>query len=318
MYRKRRERGSRVTEQRQELLEEQQQQQVERQQVRLERLEPRERLSQASKRVLPERSERLELRELQVLPDKQDKLPVERLSLVPRQPELPQLRPVSEALEVSELEQSPAREERQFPEHQPLPPGHSELPVQELLDSLDRRRIPQRLDNSVRTPIRQRPEQLLQQDKLWPVLPGRIPSLLQTEFSQDLEHPLINRDVPEEYRPPAPSHEPPRPHRLASLPSPHLYPSPILIPFQLFLELLIPLLLQIPIRNSNSRLLPALLPLTLSAKLLLLQPVHEPVSRLLASQVPQDSATPSPQPRNVSVPALRPRRSRAASACNRS
>lgn len=299
---------------------------MEHQVVRLERLALRGRLSLVSNRVLPERLER---RLVQLVPlelqDKPGKSQDERLSLDLRLPGQLPLKPV---LEVSELEQSPVVwEERQFPEHQPLPAERSELLLQEQLANLDRLRTPLRLDSSVRTPTQRqlvrliqplRLVQLLRPDKRWPVLPGRIPSLLQTESRQDLEHLRINLAVPEEYRLPAPLRELLRPHPLASLPSPLLYPSPILIPFQLFLEILIPLLLQLPIRNSNSRLLLALLPLTLSAKLPLPQPVHEPVSRLLASQVPQDSAIPSPRPRNELDRASLRLRSRAVSACSRS
>lgn len=155
VYRKRREPVSRVTEQRQEL-------QVEQQQVRPDRLELRERRSQASKRALLERLVRLELRELLVQPDKPDKSQVERLSLVPRPPELPLLKLV---LVASELEQSLVREEQRFHEHRPPPAEHSELLVQELLDSLGRLQTPQQQDNLARTLIRQRPVQPLRPEQ---------------------------------------------------------------------------------------------------------------------------------------------------------
>lgn len=160
MYRKRRERVSRVTEHQPDLRD-QEDHQVEHQVVRLERLEPRGRLSRVSKRALPERLER---RLAQVVPqelqDKPDKLQDELLSLVPRPPGQLPLKPV---LEVSELEQSlVVWEERPFPEHRPLPAGRSELLLQEQLASLDRLQIPLRLDSSVRTPIQRQLVRLIQ------------------------------------------------------------------------------------------------------------------------------------------------------------
>lgn len=172
MYRKRQERVSRVTDRRPDHRD-QEDHQVEHQVVRLERLEPRGRLSRVSKRALPERLERrLALLVPLELQDKPDKLQDERLSLDLRLPGQLPLKPV---LEVSELEQSPVVwEERQFPEHQPLPAERSELLLQEQLANLDRLRTPLRLDSSVRTPTQRqlvrliqplRPVQLLRPDK---------------------------------------------------------------------------------------------------------------------------------------------------------
>lgn len=214
---------------------------MDRQPVRQEPLELRVRPSQASKRVPRERSELLEQLERLELQDKLDKLLVERLvQLLPEQRQLKLALEVSE-LELLEQELSPDREDQQYLEHRPLLPERLVHPVPELPDSLDRPPTPLLLDSSVRTPTPQRP---VPPDKRLPAQPERIRSHLRIGSRQALEHHRISPAEPEAYRPQAPSQEPPQLRPQALLPFPrHLYPSPILIPipFQLFLEILIPL-----------------------------------------------------------------------------